>query len=69
MFLESDVIKVASALLEDAIYWDHGHTNARNPHDGYSCNHCQAKEYQKHEELEHDLDCVVLIAQDLITKT
>ena len=66
-FNEDDVIKVAKALFEDAIQWDNGSERTMNPNDGYQCNYCQAGHCQNVEQLTHDTDCPVLIAQDLLT--
>lgn len=66
-FNVEDVRKVAKALIEDAIEWDEGYTNWYNCHDGYRCNYCSASEYETTESLKHDLDCPVLVAQDLLT--
>jgi hypothetical protein len=68
-FSKHDVLRVAEALLDDAVGWDDGDLGCRNPRDGYGCQHCSASYYQKREELAHDLDCVVLVAQDLMTRS
>lgn len=66
-FNKDDVIKVARALIDNAIRWDNGNENAMFAHDGYECVYCNASEYQSEEDLNHDLDCPVLVAQDLLT--
>ena len=66
-FNEDDVKAVATALIKNSVYFDEGYPNSRNPRDGYRCEYCDAKEFQKREDLKHDLDCPVLIARDLLT--
>lgn len=64
-FNPTDVKRVAEALLEWHIDWDIAHgMNAYN-----ECKHCNGKVYWNRDirELNHDPDCVVLIAKDLIT--
>ena len=63
-FLESDVIALAKAVLEDPInYMDSDYSPF------YWCVYCGIEQHDMSSsaELEHDLDCPVLIAQDVLT--
>ncbi len=60
-FNKNDVIVVAKALVDASPKWDEGYINAMNPRDGYYCPFCNASEFQKEEDLKHDLNCPVLI--------
>lgn len=69
-FSRDDVIKVARALLEDHTYFDTGDYSK----DQYCCNYCSGKtkewsRYTEIENLKHDLDCPILIARDLLTRS
>ena len=58
-----DVQKVASALIEDNPHYEDG-----GDHDSehWACSYCHAS-YEKEKDFKHDLSCVALIAQDLLT--
>jgi len=66
---EKDVIEVATALIDSAIYWDEGYVNAMCAHDGYACRHCGVGEFKKKGDVKHDTNCPVLISQDLLTRS
>lgn len=68
-FNTNDVITVAKTLIEDSVLWDNGSENSMNARDGYYCEYCNASEIQYIKDFKHDLDCPVLVAQDLLTLT
>ena len=57
-FNKQDVIKVAEALIEQSVAYDAWHH-------GNLCEYCGSMQLGK--KLKHSVDCVVLIAQDLLT--
>jgi len=63
-FKEEDVIIVAKALVEDAVcYQDGGDYNM----DGFDCEYCRGGRTESREEFKHEIDCPVLVAQDILT--
>lgn len=61
-FKKEDVTKVAKALIEECLNWNHG--------DGYICEHCYdgtGRYAEDEKDFKHALTCPVLIAQDLLT--
>lgn len=71
-FDKKDVIAIAEALLDpDACYDYYGGDYDEN---GYTCNHCC--KFQNEDRIKavgkssiHELDCPVLIAQDILTRS
>lgn len=64
-FNKDDVVSVAEALLEVAVQEEHQGDSGRHEF-LYFCRCCHNSSPER-ENLEHDLDCEVLIAQDLLT--
>lgn len=68
-FLKSDVLAVAEALLYNS-YTFEGNYNSMSESACYECNHCSGLVYEdggSPVDIVHELDCVVLIARDLLT--
>jgi len=68
-FNKDDVIKVATALIEDHTWFDTGDYSK----DVYHCEHCTGRtdDWSSWEEVEnivHDYDCPVLAARDILTR-
>ena len=65
VFSESDVLKLAIAILESPVeYFD----SDRYSH--YYCNYCEAEldwRIGSADDFKHELDCPVLVAQDILT--
>ena len=64
-FAKLDVLIVAKAVLDDPIRYSGGDYDCH-----YWCCYCNARtkdEYSGPDVLQHDLDCPVLVAQDLLT--
>lgn len=61
-FSEEDVIKLAKGVVEDPIEYCYD----KNGSDYHYCKFCLSISRKK-ERLQHDLDCIVLIAQDILT--
>ena len=63
-FNKEDVIILAKAVEEDAVcFQDGGDYN----HDGYDCVHCCGERTDTRGEFKHEIDCPVLVAQDVLT--
>jgi hypothetical protein len=75
MFNIDDVIKVARAVEDNWCEHEDGYASlSRCPTTGYICRHCDAHQYFENggvkyteEDVKHKLDCVVLVARDLLT--
>lgn len=59
-FDKEDIKKVAEAMVGDCITYD-GYS------DDYSCDFCSGHRVYQQEKFVHQLDCPVLVAQDLLT--
>jgi len=66
VFCTEDVITVANALVVDAIVFESGE-GYMSGFDGYACSFCCGCKVVKSKDFRHDLDCPVLVAQDLLT--
>ncbi len=76
-FNEKDVVTVANAILDGHMHFDHTDTQDY----GWSCSFCDAGDpsgggldgrleaVEASKKVIHEVDCAVLVAQDLLTKT
>ena len=63
-FKEEDVIILAKVVMEDAVCFQDG-GDCRQ--DGYECYQCRGEQTDTREEFKHEIDCPVLVAQDVLT--
>ena len=65
-FNKEDVVKVAKALLEFGVHSEsYGDSY---PYDAYECDCCDAHWTPLKEDFRHNVDCPILVAQDLLTR-
>jgi len=65
-FNKEDVITIAKALVNGFVEWDCA-GSAFSDFDGYECGFCDADKVENCNDIKHDLDCPVLVAQDILT--
>lgn len=65
-FNKEDVTRVAQAVVDNAPYYESAGNNYSG-FDGHSCTYCNAAKEEHIDKIVHDLDCVALVAQDLLT--
>lgn len=65
-FSDSDVIALAKAVCQEFYVFE-----SNDPYEGYFCNFCgegtKAFEQEGPDQINHDLNCAVLVAKDLLT--
>ena len=64
-FKKDDVLRVANELLLNSITFDCSDYNSQ---DFYTCTYCHAEDAND-ENIKHDINCVTLVAQDLLTRS
>lgn len=65
-FNKDDVITVAKAMVNGFVEWDCD-GSAFWDCAGYKCNFCDADKAENSNDIKHELDCPVLVAQDILT--
>jgi hypothetical protein len=65
-FKKDDVITVAKAMVNDFGKWECAGLSFSD-FDGWECNFCYAGKVEEINDIKHDLDCPVLVAQDILT--
>lgn len=61
--MKEDVVILAEAILEHWQYYDNGDYSPTF----YSCEFCTGHSIKSYEDVEHTLDCPVLVAKDVMT--
>jgi len=64
-FSHNDVIKVAKELIDFGVHYEDYGDNY--PFEGFECQCCNGEVTSTEESFKHELNCPILVAQDLLT--
>ena len=66
-FKKEDVLILANAIIDDFAVSDWA-GDSFGDFNGYICEYCYCEKSEEAKDLKHDLDCPVLVAQDVLTR-